>query len=370
MKLGIIGLGRVAWLLDKDPLRPKPATHWGAWQLVKGVRLAAVCDRDPARLEAFLDEHPKVRGYTDYRQMLREEPLDLLSIAAYADTRQAMVSLACRSGVKGIWCEKAMGTSLEDALKIERAVKRHKVQLAMSYPRRWGAAYQWVAQALQQGDLGRLESINVQFPGNFIHTGTHAFDVLRMWCGEAVAVQGWLEGGSQHIQDSGYRFETQFDEARPQNDLGGFGLIWFENGARATLQAGAKNYFRFEFELLTDRAMVRLGNSQRELWQVASSPRFTGFQELQKVDFPSLQERNVFSAVAFNLAEAVSKAKKEQPSQGAGASKKAAFKPVLCDATDGRKALEIGLALHQSHAGGNTVVRMQELSQTLKVQNR
>ena len=368
MKLGIIGLGRVAWLLDKDPLRPKPATHWGAWQTLKGVKLTAVCDRDPERLEAFLKEHPKARGYTDYGQMLKAEPLDLLSIAAYADTRQAMVSLACRSGVKGIWCEKAMGTSLEDALKIERAVKRHKVHLAMSYPRRWGAAYQWVAQALESGELGRLESVNVQFPSNFIHTGTHAFDVLRMWCGEVVAAQGWLEGGSQHIQDSGYRFSTQFNEATPQNDLGGFGVLWFENGARATLQASAKNYFRFEFELLTDRAMVRIGNSQRELWQVASSPRFTGFQELQKVAFPTLKEHNVFAAVAQNLATAVRQSQRAENNKGQ--SEPAKQKRVLCDATDGRKALEIGIALHQSHALGNQRVPLKDLQPRLRIQNR
>ena len=361
MNLGIIGLGRVAWLLEKDPLRGKPATHWGAWQQVKGVRLKAVCDSDPGRLAAFLKEFPKAKGYLRYEDMLGHEHLDLLSIAAYADTRCAMVLAACKAGIRAIWCEKAMATTLQEAQRIERAVKRYGVHLAMSYPRRWGGAYQWVAKALQSGRLGRLESVNVQFPSNFIHTGTHAFDVLRMFCGEAQSVQGWLEGGSERVRDSGYRYatryattyETRFDEAAPQNDLGGFGIVWFKNGARATLQASRKNYFRFEFELLTDRAMVRIGNTQREFFSVGESPHFAGFRELLPQPFPQVEEHNVFTAIAQNLVAAIKK-----------------DVPVVCNATDGRKALEIGLALHQSHAMGHAPVKISEVARGLKVQNR
>jgi predicted dehydrogenase len=349
----MVGLGRVAWLLERDPLRGKPATHWGAWQQVKGVKLAAVCDIDPQRLEAFQAAFPKVKGYLRYEDMLAQERLDLLSIAAYADTRCEMVLAACKSDVRGIWCEKAMATTLQEALRMERAVKRHGVHLAMSYSRRWGGAYQWVAQALKSGELGKLESINVQFPSNFIHTGTHAFDVLRMLGGEVHSVQGWLEAGSHRIRDSGYHFETRFDEAKPQNDLGGFGVLLFKSGARATLQASRKNYFRFEFEVLTDQAMVRIGNTQREIHKVGESPNFAGFRELLAQPFPAVEERNVFTAIAQNLADAVD--------EGV---------PVACNATDGRRALEIGIALHQSHAMGNLPVKISEVTRGLKVQNR
>lgn len=353
MNLGIFGLGRVAWLLERDPLRGKPATHWGAWQQVKGVQLTAVCDNDPQRLKAFQEAFPKVKGYLRHEDMLAHERLDLLSIAAYADTRCEMVLAACKAGVRGIWCEKAMATTLQEATRMERAVKRHGVHLAMSYPRRWGGAYQWVAQALKSGELGTLESINVQFPSNFIHTGTHAFDVLRMLGGEMQSVQGWLEAGSQRIKDSGYQFDTKFDEAKPQNDLGGFGVLWFKSGARATLQASRKDYFRFEFEVLTDRALVRIGNTQRELFKVGESPNFVGFRELLAQPFPTVEEKSVFTAIAQNLVDAVVK----------GA-------PVACNATDGRKALEIGIALHQSHAAEHQPVKISEVARSLRVQNR
>jgi predicted dehydrogenase len=285
--------------------------------------------------------------------MLAHERLDLLSIAAYADTRCEMVLAACKAGVRGIWCEKAMATTLQEATRMERAVKQYGVHLAMSYPRRWGGAYQWVAQALKSGGLGKLESINVQFPSNFMHTGTHAFDVLRMLGGEVQSVQGWLEAGSQRIKDSGYQFEENFDEAKTQNDLGGFGVLWFKSGARATLQASRKNYFRFEFEVLTDQAMVRIGNTQREIFKAGESQNFAGFRELLAQPFPAVKERNVFTAIAQNIVDAVQRGL-----------------PVVCNATDGRKALEIGIALHQSHAMGHVAVKISEVAHGLRVQNR
>lgn len=352
MNLGIIGLGRVAWLLEQDPLRAKPATHLGAWQRVRGAKLVAACDNDPERRAAFQAAYPRVRIYENHRELFANEALDLVSICAYADSRKDMVLAACKAGVQGIWCEKAMSTTLKEALQIERAVKRYGVQLAVHYQRRWSPPYQWVANAIRTEKFGRVESVNVQFPSNFMHTGTHAFDVLRMWCGEAESVQGWLDAGSEKVRDSGYQFDAPQLEHEPQNDLGGFGVIRFKNGIRATIQGSAKKYFRFEFEVLTEKGMIRLGNTQRELWEVQDSPRYQGFRELTQVEFPKIKPKHV-APVPRNLIRAV---------QGK--------EDVLCDATDGRKAVEMGIALHQSHAQGHKEIRIRDVQKNLVVRNR
>jgi predicted dehydrogenase len=99
--------------------------------------------------------------------------------------------------------------------------------------------------------------------------------------------------------------------------------------------------------------MVRIGNTQREVFSVGDSPHFAGFRELLAQPFPPVEECNVFTAIAENLVAAIKK----------GA-------PVVCNATDGRKALEIGLALHQSHAMGHAPVKISEVARGLKVRNR
>ncbi len=86
---------------------------------------------------------------------------------------------------------------------------------------------------------------------------------------------------------------------------------------------------------------------------MGESPNFVGFRELLAQPFPDVEEKNVFNAIAQNLVDAVDKGV-----------------PLACNASDGRKALEIGIALHQSHAMGHLPVKISEVARSLKVQNR
>ncbi len=347
--VGFIGLGRVAWELEQDPLRNKPCTHWGAWRSHSNARVIAGCDTDAARREAFALANPGARVYADYRDMLATGGLDMLSICAYADSRAEMVMAAAGSGVRGIWCEKAMACSLREALKLDEALAHTGTCMIVSFMRRWAPSYRQAAELIADGAIGEPESVNVHFSSNMLHTGTHAFDVLRLWCGEVVAVQAWLDESSAHVQESGYRF----GQADALNDIGGFALLHFENGVRAAVHAGDKEYFRFEFEVLGSRGMLRLGNGQRELWQAASSEHYSGFTELQQVPYPRYSQANMWHAACGNLINAVHDGQ-----------------PLLCSVEDGRQALAIALAMHLSHRQDHRLVELDEVPLDLRVASR
>jgi predicted dehydrogenase len=182
-----------------------------------------------------------------------------------------------------------------------------------------------------------------------LHTGTHAFDMLRLWCGEFETVQAWLVSDSGAVEQSGYRFDTESRVA----DLGGFAVLTTADGVRATIHAANKNYFRFEFELVGSDGIIRVGNSQRELWCRAASPRFSGFQELQRVPFPDVPNANTWSRAADNLVAAV----------------EGRARPA-CDVTDGLRALAIGLAMHVSQREGNRPVQLDEVPDDLRIVSR
>ncbi len=347
--VGIIGLGRVAWELEQDPLRNKPCTHWGAWRTRPDIRVIAGCDTDAARREAFLAVNPGARVYADYREMLAAGGLDMLSVCAYADTRAGMVTTAARGGVRGIWCEKATACSLREATEMEAVLEDTGAHMIVSFMRRWAPVYRHAAELIADGVIGALESINVHFSSNMLHTGTHAFDVLRLWCGEIVAVQAWLDESSANSRDSGYRFGP----AEALTDFGGFALLHFANGMRAPVHAGAKQYFRFEFEVLGRRGILRLGNRQRELWQPAPSDRYSEFKELRQTPFPSYPQTNMWQAACDNLVGAV----------------RGGDEPV-CSAADGRLALAIALAMHLSHREGHRTVTLEEVPRDLRVSSR
>ena len=49
--VAIIGAGRIGMLLEKDPKRVKPATHFGMWLNNRKANLVAICDRDKKKLK-------------------------------------------------------------------------------------------------------------------------------------------------------------------------------------------------------------------------------------------------------------------------------------------------------------------------------
>ncbi len=350
-RAGLIGLGRIACLLEEDPLRPSPCTHFGAWQRHDTVEVVAGCDSDPERREYFRRLCPGARLYHDYREMLERESLDLLSVAAYATERAEMVEAAAAAGVAGIWCEKATATSLAEAEAMEAAVARAGCRVAVSYMRRWDGRCRAARDLLRQGAIGRLESVTLHFSGNLLHTGTHAFDLLRMVTGEEVTgVRGWLEGGDGRARQSGYRFGGE----TIAGDVGGFALLELESGARALVHGHDKGYFRFELELLGSEGMIRLGNTQAELWRGRPSSNFTGFDELHPEPLvPVAVGPTAWAALAGELVECV-----ERGGEPA------------CTLADGRAALAVALAIHQSDARGHETVAPEEVSHEWRVASR
>ena len=68
-KTAIIGCGRVAWLLDNDPLIPeKPCSHAGAYHADERIEISAAADINQDRLLAFSEQYGVNRTYTDKHQ--------------------------------------------------------------------------------------------------------------------------------------------------------------------------------------------------------------------------------------------------------------------------------------------------------------
>src|SRR4051812_28170880 len=79
------------------------------------VELVALCDPDEARLQAAGEAFGVARRYRDYREMLRNERLDLLTIATQAPQHAPITLDAVEAGVRGILCEKPIAMTLEEA---------------------------------------------------------------------------------------------------------------------------------------------------------------------------------------------------------------------------------------------------------------
>ncbi|MGA2261352.1 MAG: hypothetical protein ABSH28_07945 [Acidobacteriota bacterium] len=79
-RAAIIGTGRIASLLERDPLRSKPHSHAGWYRQHPAVTLVAGADIDKQRLTDFGRdwEIPDSHLFSDYRVMLERVRPDLV----------------------------------------------------------------------------------------------------------------------------------------------------------------------------------------------------------------------------------------------------------------------------------------------------
>ena len=238
LRAAIIGTGRIASALERDPLRTKPHTHAGWYVSHPHILLSGGADTNADRLAAFGADWgmPADRLFAAYPDLLATVRPDLVSICAYAPDRVAMAQAALRAGARGLWLEKAVATSVASAGDLRATAAAAGASVVVNHPRAQDPHYRAVRRIIEDGTLGRLESVHVLFSGHLIHTGTHAWDVLDSWCGPWDEVRTWPDAASPASSTTA-------------TDIGGRVHIRFANGVDAFVSGGRKSYFIFQFDL-------------------------------------------------------------------------------------------------------------------------
>ncbi len=286
LKLGLIGCGRIGALLEDDPLRGKPCTHAGGFAALPSVAIAAACDIDTERLKRFGKRFNVPNLYTDHKEMLRQEDLDIVCVAAWTHLHAALTLDAARSGVRGIYCEKPIANNLKDARKMVRVCEKNNVVLSVNHERRFDPWYNKARALIQSGRIGEVRTIvgnalswkpgkrprDVHGGGPLFHDGTHLTDLLLYFGGPIDWVSGhavWPHG-KNHIEETACA------------------LLRFKSGAMGFIEGGgARNYFNFELDIQGSEGRLMIGNDGRQLHLAKKSKRFTGFTELKPVPFPA-----------------------------------------------------------------------------------
>ena len=135
-RVGIVGATWIAVRKTPDPPPPFDKdigdaisiSHASTLAAMPNLELVAVCDLLPELLDDFkttwADELPDANTYTDHREMLAAEKLDILVVATSDNRHADIVVDGAEAGVRGILCEKPLATSLEDADPHDSGVRR------------------------------------------------------------------------------------------------------------------------------------------------------------------------------------------------------------------------------------------------------
>ena len=339
MKVCLVGCGRIAHLLELDPLRNKPCTHFGGMKASK-IRLTHACDIDPERLKliagsAKLDSSAL---FASASELFRQVSPDLVTIATWTDSHTSTGILAAEAGAKVIVCEKPLGSSLAEVRRLMDACRANGSILVTNHERRYDPRYRTAKKLLESGKIGELRSMRAFLPtggfrgqsavslggGPLLHDGTHLVDMVRFFAGDISEVRGITR---RYGRKNGFE-----DHAAA--------LLSTVSGVPVFLEAGgAVGYFGFGIELCGTKGTIEIGNGYQRLRLAKRSALYTGFCDLADASFPAIHGRNCFTELYHEVKQLLLLSSKAPSSTG----------------EDGYKALEIIHAIYLSAKKGKMV---------------
>lgn len=262
---GAIACGNDAQWLHQPGARP-PLTHAGAYRIHPATILVAAAEVDRARLEQFGRDWGVSALYSDYREMLWKEKVDILSVCTPPSFHAEMVSEAARLGVRAVFCEKPLAADPKEAQAALQACEDNGTVLAVNYLRRWNATLAEWARKLAAGDLGRIRRATASYTKGILTNGTHAIDLILWWVGPLK----WVQTVGPVQCDNG--------------DISVDALCLAEAGVPCYLQACRQEDFNIlELDLLTDRGRIRLTENGRriERYRAIQDPSYPQYSILE-----------------------------------------------------------------------------------------
>ncbi len=147
VKVGVIGLGRLG---KAHALNIKTR--------IVNAELVAVSDIYKPSLDKFLAQFPSVKGYLDYKDMLKEEDIDAVIVASSTSTHSCVVR-NCVLAKKKVFCEKPIAASLEEAIEVQKVVEKHKGYVQVGFMRRFDRHYLKAKEKIDSGEIGKPVSL-------------------------------------------------------------------------------------------------------------------------------------------------------------------------------------------------------------------
>ena len=334
-RAAIIGTARVgSWyddlLASQDQAGEIPSSHAGCYAAHPKTTLVAGSDLDPERLAKFGEKWsiPQEHLYADYREMLAQEKPDIVSITtAWGHDHAAIAPVVAESGVKAIFCEKPIGTSMAEAQRIVDAVRKHNVTFACAYYRRYSPRYIALKKLLDEGAVGKILSITAIGIANLMHAGTHYADIMAYLCGDPGPAFAW--GRMEPIPPDAKSPTAKVDPK-------GSGYIEMANDVRLFLEGVTGGAITFLVSGTEGRLAIFNDGRNAELWRIPESGG--RFFERQDVSLPP-QDKSRSLILLKDLVESME-----------------AGRRPLCDEKISARAMELCLAMYASHQNGGCKV--------------
>jgi UDP-N-acetyl-2-amino-2-deoxyglucuronate dehydrogenase len=241
---------------------------------LENASLVAACDLAEEQLDSFEERWkatwPEMVRYTNHKEMLGKERLDIVTVATSDHRHADLVVDAAQAGVKGIFCEKPLATNIVDADRMVEACTRNNTILSVDHTRRFQPIWRYAKEEIvDKGVIGPVQYVIGTLSGEramLFRNGTHTIDAICYFAdAEPVWVMADLEMGYEDYHE--YRGDGGHV---PATEPGAYGFIRFANGVRGFYIGGSKD------TPLPKQRMEVVGTEGRILFD--SSDTFTLFR--------------------------------------------------------------------------------------------
>jgi predicted dehydrogenase len=262
LKIAVIGVGSIS------------DGHLRSYQNHPDVELYAVCDINEERAKSKGEKYGAAKIYFNYRDALADKDIDAVSICTWNQTH-AEISIAALDAGKHVLVEKPLCKTVEEALRVQEAVKRSGKLLQVGFVRRYDSNVQMLRTFVDSGDFGEFyyakasairrlgnpggwfADIERSGGGPLIDIGVHMIDLCWYMMGKpkvkSVSGNTYRKlGNRSHIQNlSFYKAADWNADLNTVEDLAN-AIIRFENGASLMVDVS------FSLHAKEDEAMVKL----------------------------------------------------------------------------------------------------------------
>jgi predicted dehydrogenase len=342
-RAAIIGTGRIASTYDDEVVNPPdpsfyrrehrhaglytilPVSHAASYKSTPGFELVAAANRGQEKLVAFGERWAVRALYTDFREMVRQEQPDIVSVCTQSPEKAEITIAAAEAGVKAVVVEKAMATSMAEAEAMIAACERNNTFLAVNHPYRFSPLIRRTRQLIEEGAIGPLTNVTAHALGGMLHVGTHVFDLLRFWAGDALTVT------------------AEVPNYEAEKDLPARGMIHFASGAtgffdhthgsQPSLEARGSGGYLTASTLVGDGWLYRY-SPMYAAGAARKYPNRLMVEPIEAEPHRASTTQQLFAELYTTLATGA---------------------PFLSTGRDGAAALELGLACYLSHLAAGPV---------------
>lgn len=264
--IAIIGLGRIAVLLEKDNKRYKPCTHIGALQEVISknpeafrIYLHDIDKEHTNEAFRFLEKKNKNLKISVFDEIHSIPKPDVLIIATPSETHFDYLSTAIQLNIQRIVIEKPIAVSQKEVKKLHRSLKKYSGKIWVNYERRYHPKYIQLKENIQNQMYGKL----IDYEGGYLSKWNNLYpEKIKKNTGFQYS-EGILLRDTTHLVDLVQFFFGKiihYDERRGMNFHTFFMEHSFHNATGSIKTIANAPYFHFELILRFEKKTIHVGN--------------------------------------------------------------------------------------------------------------